>query len=133
MSLTVYIILHVTGRTDNSLCHWQYRPYFMSLTEKTIVGKTLLISTHHSYFDSNISKITSILLSNMLLICLLYNTATLCNKSFEPCCEKTGFLYMKILTKTQISFAVTRKADQRLCFRYTDSTIPVLPKYKSFG
>ena len=28
-------------------------------------------------------------------------------------------------TKTHISFAVT---DQRLCFRYTDSTIPLLPK-----
>ena len=23
-----------------------------------------------------------------------------------------------------------READQRLCFRYTDSTIPVLPKYE---
>ena len=23
-----------------------------------------------------------------------------------------------------------READQRLCFRYTDSTIPLLPKYK---
>ena len=25
-----------------------------------------------------------------------------------------------------------READQRLCFRYTDSTIPLLPKYKIF-
>ena len=25
---------------------------------------------------------------------------------------------------------VNREADQRLCFRYTDSTIPLLPKYK---
>ena len=24
-----------------------------------------------------------------------------------------------------------READQRLCFRYLDSTIPLLPKYKS--
>ena len=31
-------------------------------------------------------------------------------------------------TKTQISF--NREADQRLCFRYIDSTIPLLPKYK---
>ena len=23
-----------------------------------------------------------------------------------------------------------READQRLCFRYTDSTIPLLPKYE---
>ena len=36
-------------------------------------------------------------------------------------------------TKTQISFAVlrgNREADQRLCFRYLDSKIPLLPKYK---
>ena len=25
-----------------------------------------------------------------------------------------------------------READQRLCFRYLDSTIPLLPKYKNF-
>ena len=25
-----------------------------------------------------------------------------------------------------------READQRLCFRYTDSTIPLLPKSKNF-
>ena len=32
--------------------------------------------------------------------------------------------------KTQISFAVNREADQRLCFRYIDSTIPLLSKSK---
>ena len=32
-------------------------------------------------------------------------------------------------TKAQISFAVTAKLImQRLCFRYTDNTIPLLPK-----
>ena len=43
--------------------------------------------------------------------------------------ENWLFAYAK--TKTQISFAVTachREADQRLCFRFTDSTIPLLPK-----
>ena len=39
--------------------------------------------------------------------------------------RKPAFAYAK--TKTQISWAVT---DQRLCFRYTDSTIPLLPKSK---
>ena len=36
------------------------------------------------------------------------------------------------LKKEQISFAVTSncEADQRLCFRYTDSTIPLLSKSK---
>ena len=28
--------------------------------------------------------------------------------------------------------ADNRVADQRLCFRYLDSTIPLLPKYKNF-
>ena len=48
----------------------------------------------------------------------------------EPRREKTGFCICE--NKTQISFAVigNREADQRLCFRYTDSTIPLLPKYK---
>ena len=37
------------------------------------------------------------------------------------------FAYAK--TKAQISFAVNAaEADQRLCFRYTDSTVPLLPK-----
>ena len=27
---------------------------------------------------------------------------------------------------------VNREADQRLCFRYTDSTIPLLPKSENF-
>ena len=40
--------------------------------------------------------------------------------------RKPDFLH-NVKTKTQISFVVTAK---RLCFRYTDSTIPLLPKYK---
>ena len=39
--------------------------------------------------------------------------------------ENRIFAYAK--TKTQISFG-NREADQRLCFRYTNSTIPLLPK-----
>ena len=35
--------------------------------------------------------------------------------------EVEGFYYL---------YSGNRKADQRLCFRYTDSTIPRLPKYK---
>ena len=45
--------------------------------------------------------------------------------------RKPSFAYAR--TKTQISFAVTqlsgnREADQRLCFRFIDSPIPLLPK-----
>ena len=40
--------------------------------------------------------------------------------TFEPRYEKTGFLLMQKQRR--------RSAYQRLCFRYTDSTIPLLPK-----
>ena len=43
--------------------------------------------------------------------------------------RKPAFAYAK--TKTQISFAVTCEADQRLCFRYTDGTIPLNPKFQA--
>ena len=44
----------------------------------------------------------------------------------EPRREKTGFLHMR--KQRRRSASRYREADQRLCFRYTDSTIPVLPK-----
>ena len=51
---------------------------------------------------------------------------SLCRR-FKLCHEKSNFFaYAK--TKTQISFADYREADQRLCFRYTEITIPLLPK-----
>ena len=37
---------------------------------------------------------------------------------YESSCEKTGFLHI----------CENKDADQRLCFRYKDSTIPLLPK-----
>ena len=43
---------------------------------------------------------------------------------FKPHQEKTNDAYAK--TKTQISFAGNREADQHLCFCYTDSTFPLL-------
>ena len=42
----------------------------------------------------------------------------------EPRYEKTGFLHMRKQRRSN------READQRLCFRYTDSTIHLLPKYE---
>ena len=39
---------------------------------------------------------------------------------FEPRHEKTGFLHMRKQRRSE--------ADQRLCFCYRDSTIPLLPK-----
>ena len=40
--------------------------------------------------------------------------------------ENRIFAYAE--TKTQMQLRGNREADQRLCFRYTDSTIPLLPK-----
>ena len=45
---------------------------------------------------------------------------------FEPRPEKTGFLHMR--KQRRRSARGNSEADQRLCFRYTDSTIPHLPK-----
>ena len=42
----------------------------------------------------------------------------------EPRCEKTGFLHMRN------QLCGNRTADQRLCFRYIDGTIPLLSKSK---
>ena len=56
-------------------------------------------------------------------------------KRYESRYEKTGFLHMRKQTafcicenKNADQLRGNREADQRLCFRYTDSTIPLLPK-----
>ena len=49
-------------------------------------------------------------------------------KSSEPRREKTGFLHMRKKDADQLRG--NREADQRLCFRYIASTIPLLPKFK---
>ena len=45
--------------------------------------------------------------------------------TYEPRHEKTGFLHMP----KQRRRSASPEADQRLCFRYTDSTIPLLSIY----
>ena len=45
--------------------------------------------------------------------------------TFEPRREKTGFCICE--NKDADQLRGNREADQRLCFRYTDSTIPLLP------
>ena len=46
--------------------------------------------------------------------------------TFEPRYEETGFLHMRKQRRVQLRG--DREADQRLCFRYTDSSIPLVPK-----
>ena len=48
--------------------------------------------------------------------------------SYEPRSEKTGFLHMQNNDADQLRG--NHEADQRLCFHYTDSTIPLLSKSK---
>ena len=43
-------------------------------------------------------------------------------RTYEPCHEKTSLLHMRKQRRSH------GEADQRLCFRYTDGTIPLLPK-----
>ena len=59
----------------------------------------------------------------MLLIKSYVTTLRQINK---PRREKTGILHME--NKDADQLRGNREADQRLCFRYTDSTIPLLPK-----
>ena len=47
----------------------------------------------------------------------------------EPRREKTGFFCI-CENKDADQLRGNREADQRLCFRYTYSTIPLLPKYE---
>ena len=47
---------------------------------------------------------------------------------YEPRYEKTAFCICE--NKDADQLCSNRAADQRLCFHYTGSTIPLLPKYK---
>ena len=50
-----------------------------------------------------------------------------CKFIYEPRCEKTGFFCI-CENKDADQLRGNREADQRLCFRYTDTTIPLLSK-----
>ena len=47
---------------------------------------------------------------------------SICQTEYEPRREKTAFLYMR---KQRRRSTLHHEADQRLCFRYTESTIPL--------
>ena len=60
--------------------------------------------------------------------CLVAEMMTEMVRLFEPGHEKTGFLPCE--NKGADQLRSNCEADQRLCFRYTDRTIPPLPKPK---
>ena len=53
---------------------------------------------------------------------------SVCNLTFEPHHEKPWFCICE--NKGADQLRGNREADQRLCFRYADSTIPRLPVYE---
>ena len=56
------------------------------------------------------------------------NSVIIFAKLYEPHREKTGFCLGE--NKGADQLRGNREADQRLCFRYSDSTIPLLLKSK---
>ena len=50
--------------------------------------------------------------------------------TYEPRREKTGFLHMRTKKNNADQLHGNLEADQRLCFRYIDSKIPLLLKYE---
>ena len=69
------------------------------------------MSTHNIGFYEDLTKNIFHLTSNMSLVM-----------------KKTAFCMCK--NKDADQLRGDREADQGLCFRYTDSTIPLFPKYK---
>ena len=73
-----------------------------------------------SFLKINFEKICS--------LCRLVNRVNVCQNLFEPCHEKPVFCICE--NKDADQLRCNHEADQRLCFRYIDSTIPLLPKYE---
>ena len=67
---------------------------------------------------------------SLLIVSVPYDPVESCTEDtaiIEPRREKTGFLHI-CENKGADQLRGNREADQRLCFRYTDSTIPLLPQ-----
>ena len=60
------------------------------------------------------------------LVQLYFDDSLLMLMIYEPRHEKTNILHMRKQGADQLRG--NREADQRLCFRYIDSTIPLLSK-----
>ena len=67
--------------------------------------------------------------SDAILECIKKNLGQQLVKPHELRCEETGLLPMR-KHKGADQLCSNCEADQRLCFHYTDSTIPLLPKSK---
>ena len=57
-----------------------------------------------------------------------FGTNDICNQYMSNIMRKPTFCICE--NKDADQLRGDREADQRLCFRYLDSTIPLLPKYK---
>ena len=81
------------------------------------------MSTHNIGFYGEISKIIPELSSNTNLIDLFFCLEQVSHLSLAM--RKPDFCICE--NKDADQLRGNREADQRLCFRYTDSTIPPLP------
>ena len=85
--------------------------------------ETTCIETNHMLFLSCISNVASDVRQSLYTISKLRdNLSHVMRKPAFCICEN----------KDADQLRGNREADQRLCFRYIDSTIPLLPKYQFF-
>ena len=63
---------------------------------------------------------------NRIVLLEVYSGFAMYALAFEPRHEKTNILHIRKQRRNQLHG--NREADQHLCFRYLDSTIPLLPK-----
>ena len=110
----IYYCRHVRNLTVLLMCRniWS-KQYF-------ILSKLHIIYKHGILLNGLDSKLQK-------LICILSTYISRWHNIYEPRYEKTGFLHKRKQRRRSAS-RLHREADQRLCFRYTDCTIPLLPK-----
>ena len=84
-----------------------------------------LLNASLSFFQDGGHKLSGLLVS-ILRVCRHIANSIGGTQILEPRHEKTGFCICE--NKDADQLRGNREADQRLCFRYIDGTIPLLPK-----
>ena len=88
-----------------------------------ILGKYGFIVIIHIFFEDRSWQIVQT--HNRIVLLEVYSGFAMYALAFEPRHEKTFCIYEN---KDANQLHGNREADQHLCFRYLDSTIPLLPK-----
>ena len=95
-----------------------YNPYLADIYS-TIIFSSVRAAEWARFEEELLTRLTVCSLCMILLV-------SVSRTNFEPRYEKTNILLCE--NKDADQLRDNREADQRLCFRYTDSTIPLLPK-----